>query len=125
MNRSYQAFLMSSLILGFALGSVGCEKQGPEQAGDRVGESKPAASANAAKAGVFIDDTVITAKIEAALLADPVAQASQIRVATTGGVVTLIGEVDSQATIDRSQAIASGIVNFELVRNVLVVNAAE
>jgi hyperosmotically inducible protein len=37
MNLFYKAILMSSLVLGFALGSVGCEKQGPaEQAGQTV-----------------------------------------------------------------------------------------
>jgi hyperosmotically inducible protein len=34
---SYKAILMSSLVLGFALGSVGCEQKGPaEQAGQTV-----------------------------------------------------------------------------------------
>jgi hyperosmotically inducible protein len=95
------------LILVFALGSVGCEQEGPaerageaidrtaEQAAERMEEAKEAASANAEKARVYIDDAAITAKIKAALLADPVLQVLQISVATTDGVVTLSGEVDS------------------------------
>lgn len=37
MNSSYKAILMSALVLSFALGSIGCEKDGPaEQAGQTV-----------------------------------------------------------------------------------------
>jgi hyperosmotically inducible protein len=37
MNPSYKAILMSTLVLGLALGSIGCEKEGPaEQAGETV-----------------------------------------------------------------------------------------
>ena len=37
MHMSYKAILMSSLVLGFALGSVGCEQKGPaEQAGQTL-----------------------------------------------------------------------------------------
>jgi hyperosmotically inducible protein len=49
----------------------------------------------------------------------------QIGVTTTDGVVTLSGEVDSQASIDRSQAIAGGVENVQSVRNELVVKAPE
>jgi hypothetical protein len=37
MNIFYKAILASSLVLGFTLGLVGCEKEGPaEQAGETV-----------------------------------------------------------------------------------------
>jgi hyperosmotically inducible periplasmic protein len=37
MNLSYKAILISSLLLGFVLVSVGCEKEGPaEQAGQSI-----------------------------------------------------------------------------------------
>ena len=37
MKLSYKAILMSLLVLGFSLGSFGCEKEGPaEQAGQTV-----------------------------------------------------------------------------------------
>lgn len=137
MNRSYNLTLMSSLVLVFALGSAGCEQEGSaesggqsidrtaEKAGDKMKEFKEAASAKAEEAGDYIDDAAITAKIKADFLADPVLKMFQISVTTTDGVVTLSGEVDSQASIDRSQAIASGVENVESVRNELVVKAAE
>ncbi|WP_373509983.1 BON domain-containing protein [Thiocapsa sp.] len=116
--------LLSSLVLVLALGSVGCEQEGPveragqsidraaEKAGDTIREAKGATSAQAEGAGAHIDDAAITAKIEADVLADPVLEMFQIGVTTTDGVVTVSGEVDSQARIDRSQAIADGVENF-------------
>ncbi|WP_245969497.1 BON domain-containing protein [Thiocapsa rosea] len=96
-----------------------------EKAGDTMEEAKEAAAAKAEEAGAYIDDAAITAKIKADVLADPMLKVFQISVTTTNGVVTLSGEVDSQASIDRSQAIASGVENVESVRNELVVKAAE
>ena len=137
MNRSYTVSLMSSLILVLALGVAGCEKEGPaeqvgqsidrtaEKTGDKMEEVKESASSTMEEAGVYIHDAAITAKIKADLLADPLLKVSQISVTTTGGVVTLSGEVDSQASIDRSQAIASGVENVVSVQNELVVKAAE
>jgi hyperosmotically inducible periplasmic protein len=137
MNPSYNVSLMSSVILVFALGSVGCEQEGPaervgqsidrtaEQAGDKMEEAKEAASAKAEEAGAYIDDAAITAKIKTEFLADPLLEVFQIGVTTTDGVVTLSGEVDSQASIDRSQAIASGVENVVSVQNALTVKATE
>jgi hyperosmotically inducible periplasmic protein len=137
LNPSYNVSLMSSVILVFALGSVGCEQEGPaervgqsidrtaEQAGDKMEEAKEAASAKAEEAGAYIDDAAITAKIKTEFLADPLLEVFQIGVTTTDGVVTLSGEVDSQASIDRSQAIASGVENVVSVQNALTVKATE
>jgi hyperosmotically inducible periplasmic protein len=137
MNLFYKAILVSSLVLGFTLGLVGCEQEGPaeragqsidrtaEQAGDKMEEAKEAASAKAEEAGAYIDDAAITAKSKAEFLADPLLKALRIGVTTTDGVVTLSGEVDSQASIDRSQAIASGVENVVSVQNALTVKATE
>jgi hyperosmotically inducible protein len=137
MKRPYNVGLMTSLILVFALGLLGCEQEGPaeragqsidrtaEKAGDKMEEAKEAASEKAEEAGAYIDDAAITAKIKADFLADPMLKVFQIGVTTTDGIVTLSGEVDSQASIDRSQAIAAGVENVQSVRNELVVKAAE
>ena len=137
MKRPYNVGLMTSLILVFALGLLGCEQEGPaeragqsidrtaEKAGDKMEEAKEAASEKAEEAGAYIDDAAITAKIKADFLADPSLKVFQIGVTTTDGIVTLSGEVDSQASIDRSQAIAGGVENVQSVRNELVVKAPE
>jgi len=59
-------------------------------------------------------DTGITAKVKAKLAADDVVKASQIEVQTTGGVVTLTGNVDSEGAKTRALQLArdtEGAVN--------------
>ena len=51
--------------------------------------------AAAANAGRVVDDSVITGKVKAALVADPTTKAHQISVETFKGVVQLSGFVDS------------------------------
>ena len=53
-------------------------------------------------AGEVIDDSVLTAKVKAALIEDPVTKAGQINVETYRGVVQLGGFVDNAAA--KSQA---------------------
>lgn len=56
-----------------------------------------------------VSDTWITTKVKAELLADRDVSGLDIDVETVNGVVTLRGEVESQAQIDRATALARGI----------------
>jgi hyperosmotically inducible periplasmic protein len=59
-------------------------------------------------------DTGITSKVKAKLAADDIVKASQIEVATSNGVVTLTGNVDSEEAKNRALQLAkdtSGVVN--------------
>lgn len=56
-----------------------------------------------------INDTWITTKVKSSLLADSDVSGLDVSVETTNGVVTLSGDVDSQAQIDRAVQIASDI----------------
>lgn len=47
--------------------------------------------------GEYFDDSTITAKVKSALIADPVAQAHEVKVETYRGVVQLSGFVESQS----------------------------
>jgi hyperosmotically inducible protein len=76
----------------------------------------------AADAGAAIDDSVITAKVKAALIADPTTEAHAIKVTTEGGVVRLSGSVDSAAGKARAQEIAQGTQGVSMVRNDLTVH---
>ena len=53
-----------------------------------------------------MDDSMITVKVKAALLAEPALKSSQIDVATKDATVTLSGTVDSAAMKDRAKQIA-------------------
>ncbi len=54
----------------------------------------------AERTGQYMDDAGTTAAVKAALLAEPGLKSFDIHVVTNQGVVTLSGDVDSQASID-------------------------
>lgn len=56
-----------------------------------------------------VGDTWITTKVKTSLLADEDVAGLQVDVETVNGVVTLSGDVDSQAQIDEAKRIAAGI----------------
>lgn len=56
-----------------------------------------------------VGDTWITTKVKASLLADEDVAGLEIDVETVNGVVTLTGNVDSQAQVDEAKRIAAGI----------------
>lgn len=67
--------------------------------------------------GQYVDDTVITAKVKAALIEDPLTKAIEINVETFKGVVQLSGFVISQAAADRAVALARGVDGVKSVKN--------
>lgn len=73
------------------------------------------------KAGEYMDDSVITAKIKQDILGDPLLKSTQIDVTTENGVVKLSGIVDSQQSIDRVKAIAQSVTDVKAVESELVV----
>jgi len=62
-----------------------------------------------------VSDTWITTKVKADLLASSDVAGLDISVETTNGTVSLSGDVESQAQIDRAEAIASGIEGVKRV----------
>jgi osmotically-inducible protein OsmY len=67
--------------------------------------------------GQYIDDTVITAKVKAALIEDPLTKAIEINVETFKGVVQLSGFVSSQAASKRAEELARGVAGVKSVKN--------
>ena len=67
--------------------------------------------------GQYIDDTVITAKVKAALIEDPLTKAIEINVETFKGVVQLSGFVTSQAASNRAVELARGVAGVKSVKN--------
>lgn len=83
-----------------------------------------AAEDTAAKAGRVIDDSVITGKVKAALIADSVTKAHQINVETKQGEVLLSGFVDSKAARARAGELARQVEGVHAVKNSLELRAA-
>ena len=68
-------------------------------------------------AGQAVDDGVVTAKVKAALVADPVTKAHQINVETQKGVVQLAGFVDTTTAKARAGELATSVDGVAQVRN--------
>jgi osmotically-inducible protein OsmY len=69
--------------------------------------------------GEYIDDSVITAKVKAAIFNEPTLKLSEINVETFKGAVQLSGFVSSQADIARAMEIAQTIKGVKSVKNSL------
>jgi osmotically-inducible protein OsmY len=67
--------------------------------------------------GEYVDDSVITTKVKAAILAEPTLKSAEINVETFKGVVQLSGFVTSKADIDRAVAVARGVKGVTSVKN--------
>ena len=70
--------------------------------------------------GEVIDDTVITAKVKAALIDDEELSASEIKVETFKGVVQLSGFVSDRSDIPKATAVTNDIDGVKSVKNDLV-----
>ena len=94
------------------------EEPASEQAGqklDKAGQS----------IGQYIDDSVITVKVKAAIINDPLLKASEIKVTTENGTVWLSGTLDSQEKINRAIEVAKNQENVKSVQNNLTLGVSE
>jgi len=91
----------SALLLGFALVvAAGC-----------------ASTAKQEGTGEYVDDSVITAKVKAAILNEPSLKVAEINVETFKGVVQLSGFVKSQADINKATEVARRVGGVKDVKN--------
>lgn len=74
--------------------------------------------------GEIIDDSVLTAKVKAALIESPDTKAHQITVETKEGVVQLSGFVDSMAAKAAASTVASSVTGVKEVRNQISVKTS-
>jgi hyperosmotically inducible protein len=71
--------------------------------------------------GEYIDDTVITTKVKAAVLDEPTLKVFQINVETFKGVVQLSGFVNSTASVNKAAEVARTVRGVKSVKNDLQV----
>lgn len=76
-----------------------------------------AATATTEGTGGYIDDTVITTKVKAAVLDDPSLKSAEINVETFKGKVQLSGFVGSQADINQAVKVARAVEGVTSVTN--------
>lgn len=67
--------------------------------------------------GQYVDDSVITAKVKAAVFDEATLKSAEINVETFKGVVQLSGFVNSQGDINKAAELARGIPGVTSVKN--------
>ena len=67
--------------------------------------------------GEYVDDTVITTKVKAAVLNEPTLKSAEINVETFKGVVQVSGFVSSQADISKAVEVARSVPGVKSVKN--------
>ena len=67
--------------------------------------------------GEYVDDSVITTKVKAAIFNEPTLKVAEINVETFKGVVQLAGFVASPADITRAATVARGVRGVVSVKN--------
>jgi osmotically-inducible protein OsmY len=99
MNRLLKRLLLGGFALSFVF-MTGC-----------------ASTSTQASTGEYIDDSVITNKVKAAILNDPDLKVMQINVETFKGVVQLAGLVDSRAMAVRAVEVTRGVGGVKGVKD--------
>lgn len=71
--------------------------------------------------GEMVDDSVIAAKVKAALYADDEVKGTQVEVETFKGTVQLSGFVDTHIQSQKAERIARGVKGVKAVKNNITV----
>jgi len=100
-----------------ALARAEAEKAAKSIAGVRSVDNNLQVMAGERTAGMAMDDTAITAKVKAALIADSRTKAHQIEVSTNKGVVSLGGFVSSGAEKLAAAAVTENVTGVVKVEN--------
>jgi osmotically-inducible protein OsmY len=101
-HRSTAAAMLTALMASAVV--VGCSSTPTQQS-----------------AGEAVDDGVVTAKVKAALVADPVTKAHQINVETFKGTVQLSGFVETDEARSRALQLARDVAGVRRVKDAMEV----
>jgi osmotically-inducible protein OsmY len=71
--------------------------------------------------GQYVDDSVVTTKVKAAIFGEATLKTLQINVKTFKGVVQLSGFVDSAQSVKKASEVAAGVEGVREVKNDLIV----
>lgn len=69
--------------------------------------------------GEYVDDSVVTTKVKAAIFNEPTLKSAEISVETFKGVVKLSGFVSSQSGINKAVEVARGVAGVTSVKNAM------
>jgi len=126
MNAQKRNPLLIALLLGAGIAVAGCDRPPTSDSankrtdkstskvviGDTTGTS---ATTPGSTSKEVVDDSAITTKVKAAILAEPGLHSMDIGVDTSNAVVTLTGTVDSPPLKDRAKQVASSVSGVKSV----------
>ena len=112
----FERFAAIALVSAMSLSIVACSKPA---------DTAATASAPSTTVGTEIDDTVLTATVKSALLADADVKGLDVKVETRKGEVMLSGFVDSPTQIERATALAKAVSGVKNVDNKMALKAAD
>jgi osmotically-inducible protein OsmY len=107
MSKRISVLALAALV---SVGAVGCSTT----------DERGSAETTAANVGRVVDDSVITGKVKAALVADPTTKAHEIGVETFKGTVQLSGFVENADARRRAAELAKNVEGVKDVKNSLV-----
>jgi hyperosmotically inducible protein len=139
MDAQKRSSLLVALLIGAGVAVSGCDRPASDtnstttnkKTSERASDSRvatapataPDASTKTARAGDAVDDSAITTKVKAAILAEPGLHSMDIGVDTNNGVVKLTGTVDSPPLKDRAKQVASSVSGVKSVVDNLTTKA--
>ena len=94
------------------------------QGGAAAGKSA-ASAPNKETPAEYIDDTVITTKVKAAVFEEPSLKSAEINVETFKGVVQLTGFVRARADINKAVQVAKSIKGVKSVKNDMILKGTQ
>ncbi len=98
------AYFVALLLLSFSILAAAC-----------------ASTSTSESTGGYIDDSTITAKVKAAIIATPGLSSLDTKVETYKGVVQLSGFVNLQQDVQRTAEVAKAVAGVKSVQNNLIV----
>lgn len=123
---------VSALAVAMSLGLAACDQKNNSamnKPADTPSASTAAANATQKmaaatdKVATVVDDSALTAKVKAALMAEPGLSSLQIGVETKNATVTLSGAVDNATSRDRAKKVASSVAGVTNVVDQLTVKS--
>jgi hyperosmotically inducible protein len=112
--KSQHLFMPAALAAVLSIVIAGCNK-----APDATGTPPPATTV-----GTDLDDSVVTAKVKSALLADEIVRSFEFKVETRKGEVQLSGFAANQVQIDRAVEVARGVPGVKNIDNKMSLKGA-
>jgi hyperosmotically inducible periplasmic protein len=119
------AISIPALAVAAALSLAACDQKS-NTAVNKPADTPSASQKMAAatdKVATAVDDSALTTKVKAALMAEPGLSSLQISVDTKNATVTLSGAVDTAASKDKAKQVASSVAGVTNVVDQLTVKS--